>query len=69
MSTWEKRQHLSKIEGKVSMRVLLLVFRCYLYGDLEKPIEEVTDKEFLKCFAVGPKTLAEIRSVIPNPAK
>lgn len=57
-----------KIEGKVSERVRLVVARGYLYaGRLVKPLEEITDKEFLACPEVGSKTLAEIRTVIPAP--
>ena len=71
MASWAERAKIStrecqKIEGKVSERVRLVVARGYLYeGRLVKPLEEITDKEFLACPEVGPKTLAEIRMVIP----
>jgi len=74
MLTWGQRSELSKrekakLEGKVSTRVCLLVSRLYLWaGNLEKPLEQVTDDEFLSCYAVGLKTLEEIRKVIPAPA-
>ena len=56
-----------KLQGKVSKRAELLITRCYLYGILEKPLEAVTDAEFLSIGDVGPKTLAEVRKIIPAP--
>lgn len=72
--TREQRRELcnregAKLEGKVSIRIYLLLLRCYLYGDLTKPIEQVTDEELLSYYGVGPKTLAEIRKVVPAPGK
>lgn len=57
----------AKIEGKVSERVALLVSRYYLMGYFKKPLEQMTDEDFLSQLFVGPKTLAEIRKVIPKP--
>ncbi len=72
MASWAGRQKIrrrecQKIEGKVSERVRLVVARGYLLAGLVKPLEEITDKEFLACPEVGSKTLAEIRTVIPAP--
>lgn len=69
---WKQREKLSAQEGgklkqKASRRIYLLVSRCHLYGPLEKPLEQVTDEEFLSCYGVGPKSLKEIRKVIPAP--
>ena len=61
----EKERH--KIRGKVSERVELLILRCYMYGGLEKPLETVTDEEFLSISGLGRKTLAALRQVIPSP--
>jgi len=57
-----------KIEGKVSRRIEMRIARCYMYGDLRKPLESITDVEFLSVFDIGPKTLADIRKIIPAPA-
>lgn len=57
-----------KIHGKVSVRIEFLITRCYLYGFLDKPLESITDAEFLAIGDVGPKTLAAIREVFPAPA-
>lgn len=65
---WEKEEE-PKLLGKVSRRTLLLIARQYVYGDLYKPLESITDEEFLSHFGVGLKTLAEIRSVLAAPAK
>jgi hypothetical protein len=59
----------AKLAGKVSNRVLLLIGRQYLYGWLKKPLEEVTDDEFLSRENIGPRTLQEVRSVIPAPVR
>ncbi len=55
------------LDGKVSSRVILLIARAYLYGDLVKPLDELTDEELLAEPWVGPKTVEEIRAVIPSP--
>lgn len=57
----------AKLARKVSYRVFLLVNRFYLWGWLDKPLEQYTDKEFLRQKWLGPKTLEEIRKVIPAP--
>lgn len=64
---WDEEE-LPKLKGKVSTRVELLLSRCYMYGDLEKPLESITDSQFLSVYGFGPKTLADIRKVIPSPA-
>jgi len=55
------------LDGKASSRVILLIARAYLYGDLVKPLDELTDEELLAGPWVGPKTVEEIRAVIPSP--
>jgi len=60
-------REMGKLTGKVGNRVFLLLLRQYLYSNVEKPIEEITDAEFLNFRGVGPKTLAEIRAVLPAP--
>ena len=57
-----------EIQGKVSVRVELFLSRCYMFGDLKKPLNTITDAEFLSIAGLGPKTLANIRQVIPAPA-
>lgn len=69
---WEIRQERTKkvhalLDGKASRRVIFLMARAYLYGDLEKPLDELTDEELLAEPFVGPKTVAEIRAAIPSP--
>ncbi len=63
---WDKQERF-KVEGKISNRVCLLLARCYIWGWLSKPLGEITDKEFLGHDGIGPRTLAEIRTVIPAP--
>ncbi len=55
------------LDGKASNPVVLLMARAYLYGGLEKPLEELTDEELLAEPFVGPKTVEAIREVIPSP--
>jgi len=55
------------LDGKASSRAVLLIARAYLYGDLVKPLDELTDEELLAQPWVGPKTVEEIRAVIPSP--
>jgi hypothetical protein len=55
----------AKLARKVSYRVFLLVNRFYLWDYLNKPLEHYTDEEFLRVKGLGPKTLQEIRKVIP----
>lgn len=74
MDTWNKQRKRSdevkaKLEGKVSDRVKLLIARFYLWGWLEKPLEELSDVDFLWCDGCGVKTLQEIRKVIPAPER
>jgi len=57
----------AKLEGRVSERIKLLIARQYLWGEYTKPLEELTDQELLAVAYVGPKTVAEIRKVIPAP--
>ena len=56
-----------KLDGRVSDSVMLFIGRAYYDGFLNKPIEEVSDVEFLSLRGFGPKTLAQIRRVIPAP--
>ncbi|MBA7620569.1 hypothetical protein ES703_27921 [subsurface metagenome] len=55
------------LEGKVSNRVCMLITREYLWGFQEKPLEELTDAELLGSKFIGPKTVAELRTVVPAP--
>ena len=52
------------LDGRATKRAVFLIARAYLYGDLVKPLEELTDKELLAEPLVGPKTVEEIRAVI-----
>lgn len=54
------------LDGKASNPVVLLMARAYLYGHLEKPLDELTDEELLAEPLVGPKTVEAIRAVIPS---
>jgi hypothetical protein len=53
--------------GKISNRARMLLSREYLYGFQEKPIEDLTDTELLASKFIGPKTVAELRTVVPAP--
>ncbi|GAJ03241.1 unnamed protein product [marine sediment metagenome] len=69
---WEiRRERADKaralLDGKATDRVVRLIARAYLYGDLEKPLDELTDEELLAKPLVGPKTVEAIRAVIPSP--
>jgi len=71
---WEiRRERADKVhallDGKVSSRAVLLIAREYLWFGLEKPLDELTDKELLARKFVGPKTVEEIRAVIPSPGQ
>ncbi|MBA7566829.1 hypothetical protein ES708_08527 [subsurface metagenome] len=55
------------LDGKASNPVVLLMARAYLYGHLEKPLDELTDEELLAEPLVGPKTVEAIRAIIPSP--
>ena len=55
------------LDGKASIRVIFLMARAYLYGGLEKPLDELTDEELLAEPLVGVRTVEEIRAVIPSP--
>lgn len=57
----------SLLDGKVPDRVTRLVARGYLFGELKKPLDELTDKELLAELWIGPKTLKAIRTVLPTP--
>jgi hypothetical protein len=73
MEKWYKRRKYyienekPKIAGKLSKRVVLFLARCYMNGQLEGPLEQIEDKEFLRIHGLGPGTLREIRTVIPAP--
>lgn len=60
---WQEKVR-PKLAGRVSEPVMLLLGRTYNDGLLNKPIEEVTDAEFLSLRGFGPKVLAKIRRVI-----
>ena len=62
------RQQMPKLEGKISNRVYLLISRQYIWGNITKPLEEMTDINFLSLPGVGLKILKEIRAVIPAPS-
>ena len=64
-----KNSELPKLAGRVSNRVYLLIGRYYLWGFLDKPLEQITDEEFLSIKWLGTKTVEEIRKVIPAPGK
>lgn len=55
------------LDGKASIRVVFLMARAYLYGGLEKPLDELTDEELLAEPLVGLRTVEEIRAAIPSP--
>ncbi len=55
------------LDGKISNRACMLIAREYLYGYQEKPLEELTDAELLGTKFIGPKTVAELRTVVPSP--
>jgi len=55
------------LAGKVSNRARMLITREYLWGFQEKPLEELTDAELLGAKFIGPKTVAELRTVVPAP--
>lgn len=55
------------LDGKATDRVVMLVARAYLYGDLVKPLDELTDEELLAAPFIGPRTVEAIRAVIPSP--
>ena len=57
-----------KLTSRVSATVLRMLGYAYYAGWLNKPIEKVTDAEFLSIQGIGPVTLAEIRRVIPSSA-
>ena len=72
MADWKtRRERMDKVhallEGKVPNRVFFLMGRAYLWGMLEKPLEELTDEEILAVKFVGPQTVFAIRAVIPSP--
>ena len=73
MDRWDKRRKYyinnekPKIDGKLSKRVVLFLARAYMHADLEGPLEQIEDKEFLRIHGLGPGTLREIRTVIPAP--
>ena len=66
-----KRERAKKVhallDGKASIRVVFLMARAYLYGDLVKPLDELADEELLAEPWIGPKTVEEIRAFIPSP--
>ena len=57
------------LDGKISNRARMLIAREYLYGLQEKSLEELTDAELLGSKFIGPKTVAELRTVVPAPQK
>ncbi len=66
----KRADHINEIlDGKISNRASMLISREYLYGFQEKPIEELTDAELLGTMGIGPKTVAELRTVVPAPQK
>lgn len=74
MGNFEERRRLwdrelLRIHRMFSTRVALLLGRGYIYGNLDKPLEQVTDAEFLTVYGLGAKTLTEIRRVIPSPER
>jgi len=67
-----RRERMDKVhallDGRAPNRVVLLIGRAYLYGGLERPLEELTDEDLLAEEFVGPKTVEAIRRVIPFPS-
>jgi|GEM_PF-1334144 len=53
------------IQGKVSQRIVNLIARAYISGNLEGPFAEIEDKELSRIYGVGITTLAQIRKVVP----
>jgi len=71
---WEARRRRAHrvneiLDGKISDRARMLIVRDYLFGALEKPLEELTDAELLGTKFIGPRTVAELRTVVPSPQK
>jgi len=69
---WEVRReravHVKEfLGGKVSNHARMKIARRYYYGWLEKPLEELTDAELLGTKFIGPRTVAELRTVVPAP--
>ena len=70
---WEtRRERADKVhallDGRATKRAVFLIARAYLYGGLEKSLDELTDEELLAEPLVGPRTVEEIRAVIPSPS-
>lgn len=71
---WAKRRKQADkvhalLDGKASNRAVLLIARAYLWGDTDKPLDELTDEELLALPLIGPRTVEEIRVVIPPPGE
>lgn len=69
---WEiRRERADKVhallDGIATDRVVRLIARAYLFGNLEKPLDKLTDEELLAEPLVGPKTVEAIRTFIPSP--
>lgn len=52
------------LSGRVSIRVGGAIRRAYRQGHLTKSIDELTDKELLSAWQIGPKALEQIRRAI-----
>ena len=50
-------------------RVRLAIEREYAQKRVLKPVEDFTDNDFLSIRNIGPKSLAEIRKVLPPPGE
>ena len=53
-----------EIKHKVPLRVEKAILRAYTEGKLKKQITELTDKELLAVWQIGPKALAHIKTAI-----
>jgi len=63
---WESSQY---GVSQLGARARLMLRRAYSSGRLLKPVTELTDDDLLFAGGIGPKTLADIRVLIPQPAR
>jgi hypothetical protein len=62
-------REMPKLRGLISDRAYFLLSRFYLWGYIQKPLDQVTDEEFMAIPGMGLITLKEIRRVLPGPTK
>jgi hypothetical protein len=59
---------MNKLKGYfLPTRVRLAIERAYYMKVVDKPVEQLTDREILNIRNIGPKALAEIRKLLPSP--